>query len=367
MSSGSLNNANATLYAGKLVINGSTVVPGSATILTGDSATSVPVQGNVAVSVGTVTATSAATDLEFVTAAGPPGSLTLKGNIQSVGAGGGNWSFKGDFVATAGTAYALNDVVFDTVNVNETYICFLAYTTAAGASAPSANPTNWALFATNSSTGGGIPSLTTTPATAGTGAVSTAFSATITQNAGTATAAFTGSAGAMALAINVPPSASAPGTVIAGTNPGSATALNWVAGVYQPGVMLLDTSDTPPAVYICSSVTTATDGAPHTASPAQWNKLVEQGGGAATLPRIVQAGARVWAATGTTDSPPITALGAGTFVAMVSWASSSAGDVTGILSCVNPATGATALQVLATSAVTASATAIYTYQVIQLT
>lgn len=53
--------------------------------------------------------------------------------------------------------------------------------------------------------GGGITSLATTPATVPTTSATPALSATITQNAGTATAVFTGSAGGVALAINVPP------------------------------------------------------------------------------------------------------------------------------------------------------------------
>ena len=69
--------------------------------------------------------------------------------------GGGNWSYKGIFSETSGTVYEVNDVVFDTINTHETYICIVGYTTGALVTPPSADATNWLLFATNSSTGGG--------------------------------------------------------------------------------------------------------------------------------------------------------------------------------------------------------------------
>jgi hypothetical protein len=74
--------------------------------------------------------------------------------IPFTGGGGGNWSYNGVFNTTADTAYALNDVVFDTVNTSQTYICILAYTTATPYPAPSTDATHWLLLATNSATGG---------------------------------------------------------------------------------------------------------------------------------------------------------------------------------------------------------------------
>jgi hypothetical protein len=72
-------------------------------------------------------------------------------NWQSIGGGGGgggNWSWRGNFNTTSATAYALNDVVFDSVNTTDTYICILAYTTTVPTpTAPSANTTNWLLLA----------------------------------------------------------------------------------------------------------------------------------------------------------------------------------------------------------------------------
>jgi len=80
--------------------------------------------------------------------------------------------------------------------------------------------------------GGGIPSLTTTPATAGTGAVSTAFSATVSRNAGTDTAVFTASPGAMALALNITP----------GTGGGGITTLTGTGGTPTTGSSIAFTS-----------------------------------------------------------------------------------------------------------------------------
>lgn len=141
-------------------------------------------------------------------------------------------------------------------------------------------------------TGSGIPTLTTNPATAGTGAVSTAFSATITRNAGSDTAVFTGSAGAMALAINVTP-------------------------------------------------------------------------GASGLPSLYSVTNRAWATTGTTDAITIGALPTGTYAVTVSWAMASAPP--GILSCPAPTAGATTLQVLCGSSVTAGEGINYTVVVYKLT
>lgn len=353
MSSGSLNNANATLYAGQLVLAGNVVVPGSATILTGDGAGSVAVQGNVSVSVGTVTNTTAPTSLEFTTATGTPGTLILAGNIKDGSAGGGgNWSYQGIWVGTAGTAYALNDVVFDTVNPAETYICILAYTTAAGAAAPSANATNWELFASNAGGGGGgIPSLTTTPATAGTGAVSTAFSAAITQNAGAASAAFTGSAGAMALAINVPPAAGG-GIPNLATNPA--------------------TTDTGNGAVTLSTTVTTTAGAPTavwTGAAGTMNLALNiPPAGAASLPALYACNVKGWENAGTTDTIDFPALPAGTYAGQVNWQSSSGANPTfGVLSIAPVVAGNVSATVLCSGAVTPSATALYTWALIKLT
>jgi hypothetical protein len=80
-------------------------------------------------------------------------------NGTAVGVGGGNWSYKGTFNITTDTAYAVNDVVFDTVNDAQTYICASAYTTAPPYPAPSTDPTHWTLFATNSGGGPGGSSI----------------------------------------------------------------------------------------------------------------------------------------------------------------------------------------------------------------
>lgn len=141
-------------------------------------------------------------------------------------------------------------------------------------------------------TGSGIPTLTTTPATGETGNLSTAFSATITRNAGSDTAVFTGSASSMALAINVTP-------------------------------------------------------------------------GASGLPSLYSVTNRVWANTGTTDPITITALPAGTYAVAVSWAMASAPP--GILTCPPPTAGATTLQVVCGSSVTAGAGINYTVVVYKLT
>jgi len=95
-------------------------------------------------------------------------------NGNAVGTGG-NWSYKGAFNTTVATTYAINDVVFDSVNTAETYVCIVGYTTTVPSpTAPSADPTNWQLFATSAptqiaqagasvavGTGGGIISTTT--------------------------------------------------------------------------------------------------------------------------------------------------------------------------------------------------------------
>lgn len=59
-------------------------------------------------------------------------------------------------------------------------------------------------LALNIPPGSGIPNLTTTPASVDTGAVAVDFSTTVTTTAGAATAVFTGAAGAMNLALNIP-------------------------------------------------------------------------------------------------------------------------------------------------------------------
>jgi hypothetical protein len=92
------------------------------------------------------------------------GGLTVNGSPVS---GGGNWSYKGVFNTTVATAYIVNDVVFDTVNTAQTYVCILGYTTTVPTpTPPSANATNWLLLATNSATAGGS-SITNTGATLG--------------------------------------------------------------------------------------------------------------------------------------------------------------------------------------------------------
>jgi len=80
------------------------------------------------------------------------GGLTVNGVPVATG---GNWSWRGAFNTSVATAYALNDVVFDSVNTTQTYICILAYTTTVPTpTAPSANATNWLLFATQGGAGG---------------------------------------------------------------------------------------------------------------------------------------------------------------------------------------------------------------------
>lgn len=108
------------------------------------------VPGNVVISGGTT----------YVCLVAQPASSsapTNGANWQSIGGGGGggNWSYRGIFNTSVATAYALNDVVFDTVNTTETYVCIAGYTTSSPFSPPSANATNWLLFATNSTSGNG--------------------------------------------------------------------------------------------------------------------------------------------------------------------------------------------------------------------
>jgi hypothetical protein len=80
------------------------------------------------------------------------GGLTVNGVPVATG---GNWSWRGAFNTTVATAYALNDVVFDSVNTTQTYICILAYTTTVPTpTAPSADATHWLLFATQGGAGG---------------------------------------------------------------------------------------------------------------------------------------------------------------------------------------------------------------------
>jgi len=80
------------------------------------------------------------------------GGLTVDGVPVATG---GNWSYKGAFNTTVATLYALNDVVFDSVNIGDTYICILGYTTTVPTpTPPSANATNWILFATQGGASG---------------------------------------------------------------------------------------------------------------------------------------------------------------------------------------------------------------------
>ena len=80
------------------------------------------------------------------------GATALSFNGNPIGVSG-NWSYKGTFNTTVATAYALNDVVFDTVITSQTYVCIIGYTTTVPSpQPPSANATNWKQLATTAST-----------------------------------------------------------------------------------------------------------------------------------------------------------------------------------------------------------------------
>jgi hypothetical protein len=200
MSAGSLNGG--SLAVSKLTIGGQTFTGASGLAGLLGSAT-----GSVATTAGTVNVS--------VASGAQTGVLTTASTmvLPPAGGGGGNVNATTGVTGTplvwATGVYQPGALVRDTsvAGANGVYICS-ATTSATGASSGAPNtlvPSYWNLVVTPGGAGGGIPSLTTTPATAGTGAVSTAFSATLTRNAGSDTAVFTGSAGAMALAINVAP------------------------------------------------------------------------------------------------------------------------------------------------------------------
>jgi hypothetical protein len=192
----SLANLNGgVLSVSKLVVGGSTFTGASGLSgLSTTPATGITTADPCPFTVGTITNTTSANTLAFTASAG---GMSLGGNIQSAGSSGGVSGLTG---GGATPTPATGAVAFTS-------------TVASGAS----TALTWTSTASGMELGGtvaggsgsGIPELTTSPATAGTGAVSTAFSATITQNTGSATAVFTGSAGAMALAINVPPATNA--------------------------------------------------------------------------------------------------------------------------------------------------------------
>jgi len=63
----------------------------------------------------------------------------------------GNWSYFSLWsnITPPSGGYTLNCVVFDTVNIGQTYVCILAYTPTGGDNPPSLDATHWQLFATN--------------------------------------------------------------------------------------------------------------------------------------------------------------------------------------------------------------------------
>ena len=106
---------------------------------------SLTASGSETLTGGAVTLTSANANLT-ITADSLANTLTF--NATGSG-GGGNWSYEGVFNTTTPTTYTLNDVVFDTVNTANTYICILGYTTASPPTPPSSDTTHWTLFSTN--------------------------------------------------------------------------------------------------------------------------------------------------------------------------------------------------------------------------
>ena len=109
------------------------------------------------------------------------------------------------------------------------------------------------------------------------GGVAPATGAITLQGAGGITI---GGAGGSGGTITITQGAGGSGNVVANTSTTSATALEWVAGVYTVGDIVYDSTSTPAGeVYVCSATTTGTDTAPHLNAPAQWNLLSSPGAG----------------------------------------------------------------------------------------
>ena len=207
--------------------------------------------------------------------------------------------------------------------------------------------------------GSGIPDLTTTPATAGTGAVSTAFSATIVDNlapGATPTAVFTGSAGAMALAIATPPFGGGSGIPTLTTTPATA------------GTGAVSTAFTVGAITTTSSATTLAFTGSAGGMSLGGNIQVSPGG----LPSIYYSAVKTWTTAGATDSITLpTVLPAGTYLPVVSWTTATAGLIVGALSAVVPIAGgggsASPLQILCSGSVATTAGSDYAYILYKLT
>lgn len=89
------------------------------------------------------------------------GATKLLFNNVNITNGGGNWSYRS--VWQPAQSYVVNDVVFDTVNTAQTYICIEPNTSVS--TPPSADSGQWKLFATNSASGVAYP--VTVPNSAG--------------------------------------------------------------------------------------------------------------------------------------------------------------------------------------------------------
>jgi len=141
------------------------------------------------------------------------------------------------------------------------------------------NASNVVTINASGGSGGGIPNLTTTPATVDTGAVAVDFSTEVTTTAGAATAVWTGSAGAMKLALNVPP-APAPTTGYDYLIFFPAQNNNWVSNANYPlGAVVIDTASTPAnQTYAATSAVAAGGDPPHT-NTGSWSLLADVGSG----------------------------------------------------------------------------------------
>jgi len=192
-------------------------------------------------------------------------TMTINGGgtkpVNVVGAGltvngvpvgtGGNWSYRGLFNTTLATAYALNDVVFDTVNTAESYVCILAYTTASPFTPPSSDATNWKLFATNSTTGTASSISNGTAPNVGSVSVDTAGVVAITS-ADTATFLFQDTPGGR---VDIGTATSAPGFAIYYVGPwtsstayGTGAMVNVGTTYYYSSTFHPTTDTTPPAL-----------------------------------------------------------------------------------------------------------------------
>jgi hypothetical protein len=425
--------APAEAASGAILFTGSVTQTGNTFNFTGDGggnvsaavspslATALAWSATVAYAVGDIVydATQGGNDAVYICSAATTASSTPAPHLSTPAfwnllvtpgtGGGGNWSYK---TFAPSTAYALNDVVFSLTNPNQTYICILAYTTSATPDDPSANATNWDLFATNSATatatqisngGSALVSVSSgqgvTAAAFGTGAnglqlygsatasipvqiarnsdgggphihlkgdgtieVQTGIAAAPINLANATTELVVGSAGDPAplkglffddtrLLFNQV--AVGTGGNVNATTAVSGTPLVWVAGVYARGDMVIDASSTPPnSVYICSAPTLATGptaAAPHLLTPSYWNLLVSPGTGSGISALLDNATPTPGQ---TTSLTPVIQVGAIT--------TTSAANSLAFASTANTVTLAGNIQVTGTSPVKASGTITFT-------